>query len=845
MRSAALQALAMVAWILCVSPARSGHASDSIEPIWKQTGVVHQQRQDADDLETWRNRLIQRLREADLGDFDYHMSWASGDQRRLANMLTGKLSEQDFLASETATFFVDIYGLRNAGEPNASVNWLATSDDPLLRERSSYGAFAFAIPLAAAYCNTGDIGYMRKWFAIAVDFAKHQRQAVEGIPPANRRMENAPWVLAAQSCLHQGDRVRNLILCLAAFAKSLPAATDGSTPDWEHVLGPIDSPASPESVSLIPAHDLAVIVQSLTQDHPQQLLDYYIPPGAVPNQRNAGLHALLLLGFCFLEETGMDEVFRRAGDAMKEHLTSSFHKDGGMLERSLNYNINEYVRLRQIGRMLRGNPPPWMDLLAERTRNFHRLVVGISTPLHELPVVGNNSSNPPPAWTSERVRQVWFQKQERASPRINTRDCAFTSIAFPFSGYYAQRRDWSWDSPYLFMTNSRLSGGHQSMDNLAIELHAYGRALLVRGGPPPYAQMYLPTDRRTDMAEIEAYFNEDSSYKLNTVLVDGRSQARCSTLEHARFDEPMEGRWHATDAFDLVDGRYELGYGSHQEPSSVDYSVAHQRRIIHVRGFACWILTDTMICRDDTDHEFTQIWKFSPPQGPGDSKRVPLCGFKAEQVQAGDQVIRTLDPSGPNLALYHFANAPLAYAKYFGETRPYRGWYSRTIGDLTPSVDMHATWRGKGLSTVATLLWPTPSGSPPIRSIDNSGRGQSPAVTGFTVMLKDGDTLGFAESTAEPRHLHAAGIQATAEMLVVTRQGRNVRGLVLGCTDWTDGRYRIRPTQTDFEFVCRVDGGFDVVDTIKTPRSFRWSETSGETRPDYGHSLVQPSGGGR
>jgi hypothetical protein len=241
-----------------------------------------------------------------------------------------------------------------------------------------------------------------------------------------------------------------------------------------------------------------------------------------------------------------------------------------------------------------------------------------------------------------------------------------------------------------------------------------------------------------------------------------------------------------------------------------------------------------MTCRDDKNHDFTQIWKFSPPQGQADAKHGALCGFKAEQVQAADRVIQTLDPSGPNLALYQFGNVSLTYSKYFGETNPYRGWYARTIGDLTPSVDIHATWRAQGVSTVATLLWPTPSGSPPIRSIDNGGGSRSQAVTGFTALLKDGSTLGFAESAAERRQLDVAGIQTTAEMLVVTRQGRNVRGLVLGCTDWTDGRYRSRPKQTDFEFVCRDDGGFDVVATISTPRGFRWSQTSRGTRPDYG-----------
>ena len=93
--------------------------------------------------------------------------------------------------------------------------------------------------------------------------------------------------------------------------------------------------------------------------------------------------------------------------------------------------------------------------------------------------------------------------------------------------------------------------------------------------------------------------------------------------------------------------------------------------------------------------------------------------------------------------------------------------------------------------------------------------------------------LAFAESVAEPCRLEAAGIRIAGEMLLVTRQGRSVKGLVLGCTEWTDGRFRIRPKQPDFEFVCRADGGFDVVSPIEAPKGFLWSESGQGMMPRY------------
>ncbi len=836
-----LRCVVLVCGLSLASDVTSECFGDSVEAIRPETESENPRSQEADDRDKWRDALIKRLREVDLGEFEHHAFRASDHQLRLAEMLVGRLPEQDFATGGDEVDFFDIYGLKNAGKPAAAVDWLATSEDPLVREKSSYGAFVFAIPLAAAYWRTGDIEYMQKWFSIVADFARHQRRAVEAVPVEKRRTENAPWVVGAQSCLHQGDRVRNLVRCLAVFAKSLPAATDRSKPDWPHVLGPLATTAAPDAVSLIPLDDLAAIVDSLTNDHPNQLLDFYYKPGAWPNQRSGGLTALLMLGCCFPDAAGMGDVSRKAGEAMEEYLGSSFQKDGGMLEQSLNYNMNEYVRLREIGRMLRINPPTWMPLLAERIRSFHRLVIGISTPMQELPVIGNNTSNPPAAWGSEDIRRAWFQRESQSSPRINTRGCDFSSVAFPFSGYYVQRRDWRWDSPYLFLTNPRPACGHHSMDNLAVELHAYGRPLLVRGGPPPYGIMYLPADRRADLAKISEYFDEPSSYKLNTVVVDGRSQARSAKWADAAYEQPVDGRWHATGAFDLVDGRYDLGYGSRVDPSSVDFSVTHFRRVIHVRSLSCWILTDTMLCRDDREHEFTQIWKFPPLQGLSDSNRVAVCGFKPEQVQYGDRTIRTVDPLGPNLALYHFADVPLIYSKYFGETSPYRGWYAKSLGDLLPSVDMHATWRARGVSIITTLLWPTQVGSPPIRAMAHGSAERSQALTTFTATLKDGTTLAFAESAAGPRRLSAAGIQTTGEMLLVTRQGRIVRGLVLGCTEWTDGRFRIRPEQPDFEFVCRVDGGYELVAPIGRPLEFRWIKTSEGLRPDYHESAEPPA----
>jgi len=781
----------------------------------------------------WRDQTINRIRGLDLGSFDYHAFRTSSRQLLLADYLAGKIDAPALAASEASEDFVDLYGM-NRSIGGVAVDWLATSSDQLKRDRSSYGGFSITIPLASGYWKTGDDTYLRAWFSILGDFARNQRAAVERLPPGERRDENAPWLLNGLSCLHQSERVIVIAKCLAAFAKSLPSAADGSKPDWPNVLRPVRTPATPNSLRAISPDDLAAIVRSLTRDHPQLLLDAYYPPGGLPNQRLQGIAALLTIAAMFPDEPGMNEIARKAGEAMTEYLATSFYADGGMLEQSLNYTVSQAERLREVGRMLKPNPPPWLPLLADRVRGFDRFLGGVATPLLELPIIGNNSSNPPAAWTGDAVRTAWFERKRREAPKIDGNNMAFTSIAFPYSGYYVQRRDWQWDSPYLFFANARPARGHQSKDNLAIELHAYGRPLLVRGGSPPYGVKFLGEKRQADLDKIEEYLGEKSSLKLNTVVVDGYSQARSGKPADSAYETPVLGRWHATNAFDLVDGLYDLGYGPPGDAEAVDQAVSHKRRVIHVRDFGCWVLSDSMHAKDHKKHAYSQVWKFPPLRGANDGHNAPVYGFAPEQVVCGDGSIRTLDPNGPNLWLYHFSNQTISYQKYYEATDPYRGWYARFIGDLIPAVDVHATWHATDRSVVTTLLWPTPDGAPPpIKSFAGDGVESAQDASSFTATLKNGATLAFAESVSGPRRLEVAGIRITGDMLLVTRQGRSVRGLVLGCTEWTDGRYKIKPKEKDFEFVCRADGGFDVVAPIGTPRGFRWDDGGRGIVPDY------------
>lgn len=259
---------------------------------------------------------------------------------------------------------------------------------------------------------------------------------------AQRRLENAPWIPHAVSCLHQADRVILIIRSLGSFAKALPSTDGTPQASWARSLRPVATDALPAATSIIPASDLAAIVQSITADHPPLLLEAYSRPGELPNQRLNGLTALLLVSHLFPEIKGMPEVAEQSGIAMNEYLENSFYDDGGMLEQSLNYNLGDLEKLQQLRLLLRaGDQPRWLPLLTTRIQGFALVLEAIRTPGRELPIIGNNESNPPALWENAQTRTQWFASKARQEPQGMRPTLAPGSCAFPYSGFYALRRD--------------------------------------------------------------------------------------------------------------------------------------------------------------------------------------------------------------------------------------------------------------------------------------------------------------------------------------------------------------------------------------------------------------------
>lgn len=793
-------------------------------------------------LEAWRDGAIDRLRRADLGEFTLHTYKTHPRQANIAELLVGR--KQD---AKHHTEFLDLYGLAGAPATAKPIDWMATIGDEVKREGASYARYTFATPLAARFVITGEAIYKDTWFAITDDFVRRQKTLALATPVEKRGSNTARWAMNHGDCLGQADRTETLLKCLAVFAKALPSAGGQRARDWVTVLAPLAEPAAPAAKATIPAGAFARIVLSLLLDHPEPNLTFYTKSGITPNQRRHGLNALILVAWQFREFKAAAPVGERAAAAFGDWMRETLHNDGGMIEQSFNYNQGDARNLEELVRFLGSDAPPWAVELGRRVEGWRRLTMALATPLGALPVQGNNhTDNPPPVWRDAGARQRLGADEERL-PRFPKP--AFTSVAFPFSGYYALRRDWSWDSPYLYFANPRPATGHMTLDALAIEVHAFGRPLLVRAGPPPYNPSFVAPAMRKDYDQIDDYFSEGAPAKANVVLVDGHGQSRNTDWAKACPTTPIAGRWHSSARFDVVEGTYDLGYGDPKvywlKNPKMDMTVAHRRQVVFVRQAGLWLVVDTLLPKDAKEHSGTQVWHLQPAITAANRGSVP--GFTAAQVVVDEMAgcVRTTDDAGPNIWIQHLGGAARSYQRFHGAKNPFRGWYARSIGDAQPAPEVRVTWRVSGPTVQVTALVPardagrpyalapTTARKPPGAESDKAPPPADPAEAGGELRLADGTVVAVQAAAGRARPLNAGTVSGTATLLVsVTRGGAN-QGLALDCRGITIAGRQGSFTTNDVEWA--VEGGSPKqTATITMPTGFQWVEDREGLRPLVG-----------
>jgi hypothetical protein len=771
----------------------------------------------AEALDLWRDQVVTRLRTRDFGEYGWHDYARHPRNTGMADALAGVRTREDYLTSDLVGF-VDIFGMGGTPGSGKPITWFVDVDqvtdwggnEELAGRRrdqkllcTAYGNFEFAKAFVARYWETGNNVYLRKGLEIMTDFAVRHQAAFWAAYAArggttDKEVEEfyrCDWRLNTNG-LEVGWRLKNFLKILAGFAKSLAADKPA---EWSGVLKPVAGGLSADDLARIPAEQLAEVALSLVRQHSAKLLWFCVPDGAVPNQRAEGLKSLAMLAGIFPDFRVMPQIVQYTGIGYRSFLTTNFLPDGGSLEQSFNYNSQDKEGLEELVRFCADQPPPYAQLALTKVQARRRVDDGLQTPLGSLPQVGNwHHTLGKDTWESEAAARRYWETPLESKTAL--RPQPFLSTAFPYSGFYAMRSGWELRDLYLFFMNGRPQSGHSMRDGLAVQVFAYGRPLVVCGGPPTYGMF-----RNDDARGADFYLSEASSLKVNTVLVDGLSQARNAPPAGRAYETPVPGRWHTSPAFDLVDGLYDLGYAArhgygHKADKDITMGVTHYRRVIFIRAAKLWLIEDRLATTDDTPHEYTQVWNFLPDSPDPDYART-IAGFREEhfEIDPAGKRFRTTDSAGPNVEFRHFG-PPLSYRKHCGHRDPWLGWFAAGIGDARPKVDMHAVWSSRDSTTLLTLLIPLDKGqtTPVTSSLDiPTADGAGP---GLDVALADGTRLRYRGGTVQ-RRLDLDGVTANAEsLLVVTAPtGRGV-GITIGCSELQVQGERVVLPADDVEF---------------------------------------------
>lgn len=730
-------------------------------------------------LHAWRDLVVSRLRRLDFGQFGWHSYKPHPRPVTLAKYYAGIAS------------------------PDALRKWhpkLVATDGAAAR--ITEGNFEYPLPsFVYCYWHEADRVYPTRAFDLMADFCatNHEefwrrfRDRIDGKPvPAEPRLAEWRLNVNALSC---GWRWKNFMQTMAGFAKCLAA---DKPEQWGDILGPCLDPINREAAALIPSDRLATIAISGYEHHAARLLWFCLHPGAVPNQRSTGLKALAMLNLTFPGFRKAPQLAELLDRAYTELLDSNFLPDGGSLEQSFNYNQEDMRGLEEVAALYgHEGAPAFVEGMLSKAAARRLVSNGLRDPLGGLPQVGNSHGVAPRnIWSDAEAAQRYLASVNPGSTTAATAQ-PYLSKAFPYSGYYAIRDGWGLRDCYLFFMNGRPQRGHSMRDSLAIQMTAYGRPMLVCAGPPTYG---MP--RNDDARGAEFYLSEASSLKTNTVIVDGKSQAKNAPRMSRAPQTPVQSRFHTSAHFDLVDGRYALGYERPEKKDrQLDMAVEHDRTVVFVRAAKVWVVVDRMIRTDARGREFAQIWNFLPfVQGKGWADT--LAGYRDDQfaLDAEQRRFGTADPDGPNVDLLHFGPARVRYTKYVGDRERWLGWYARGIGDAIPAVDVHANWASADGDTLLTLIAPrdrqTASPIVSIRSLDSLRDG----TAGFVANLPNGARLSML-AASKPQRLRLEEAQATGQALLVYARGGTRAGIVRNGHDVTIAGDRVLRSESDcFEF---------------------------------------------
>lgn len=569
------------------------------------------------------------------------------------------------------------------------------------------------------------------------------------------------------------------------------------------------------------------------------------------------------------------DLWKKEGEERLKRAARTVMKDGTDLEASINYNRYQIDLVKEINKMFAEPYPKWLIELNRRLEYRQLMFGSLLTPQGTYPSIGNQSDDLRPKGYVRRylengaLKGIEKQVLNILDGKETPVQAPFTSVAFPYGGYYVQRSGWSKDDLYCFMRSGRDGVGHIHYDNNSLQLMAYGAYLLIDDGPPNYMRKDFMPEHQWN---ILPYFDENHVGNIfNTSNVGIEDNTQRIPLEVLR--DPTEG-WdttrnlifHTSDDIDIMEGDFHGYYESEQPlsdgilknifddcgPSNTGDAIIynnklknslferregrHNRKVIFMRKEKFWIVVDDA----NGGYSAVQTWHL-PPANEGSNTKSNVCpGFEDNQVVTDNKskAFYTISNSRPNLVVRNFTPSEVVYNKYYGDKYPFRGWYSfNIVGERVPAVTMACTWKSE--KPMLTLLYPVkeisrhkPSlPSHKIMECFSDYSHEDVAAMRYTGTDKERTVIDVQSvKTGRTSILTVSEVKTEASLLIV-KQKENVPiyGIALDCNRlvYNGKEYKLHKGNYSFSF---TDDGNIHLQVIKNPEMFIWESDNEENK---------------
>lgn len=565
--------------------------------------------------------------------------------------------------------------------------------------------------------QTKEKKYLDKWFALAKDYAENFKIAFDNLSSEELNINpSVPYSWAFSQGYDVSRRLRTFLSCIVEIAHCA-------------------------DISEIDVDALIKIIVSIMSDHLE--INIKDARSTVPNQAISSAQTTIMIAYAFKDAKQAGNLMKLGVNRLESCIFDlSYLKDGGDLEQSYNYNFslpNEYIELKN---MFGKNIPQEFEKIKNSVVWRIRMLRAVSLPFGGFPATGTAYSHYPPKLYDDlkRLREykkAYLEKRYPCFNEINDKKFNFTSIAFPYSGYYVLRDSLDVDAVYLWLMGARQGMGHMSENINNFALCAYGMNMLINAGASSYGNPnFVIPEQLKIIDQIDEYKN--SSYGENLVLIDGQSQSRLKNGQNniiKPYQDTIKARFYTGDDFDFAESFYNGSYGKDEK----EIKATHNRQVIFVRKHKFFIITD--IIETDGNHDYTSCLHLMPNEisvQDGTGTKWSATGFDPEDIMVSGNKILTKKKGSPNIAIY-VVKEKFKITKRIGELSPCYGWLASSIvGKRHKKTDIHISYSDEGISKTVLVIAPSKDENEVISKISyENGQIKILTKTNDTIILEN------------------------------------------------------------------------------------------------------------